>query len=128
MLDLRALPGRSMGMSPLLGQNKFYRVPVPSLGTTWAAERAPGTPSGPSKNRSERKTELLILHLFYHQIWSPGILLQIPDPSKRPPMDLVTFSEGPLGSCRGVPRLSRDPPWTLGTPPGADPIKNIKKL
>ena len=41
-------------------------APGTSPGAALAAEHAPGAPSGPSRNRSDRKMKLLIFRWFYH--------------------------------------------------------------
>ena len=79
-------------------------APGTSPGAALAAEHAPGAPSGPSRNRSDRKMKLLIFRWFYHHFLSHDVLWPIQDPPKRAPMDLIDFPEGPLESCRGAPQ------------------------
>ena len=54
----------------------------PSWGAALAAEQAPGTFPGPSKNLEERKMELSISLQFYHHHSSPDVLWQIQDLQK----------------------------------------------
>ena len=51
--------------------------------------------------------KLLIFHGFYHQILGPDVLSPIQDLPKRPPMGLIKFPEGPLGSCKGAAQKIR---------------------
>ena len=79
-------------------------APGTSPGAALAAEHAPGAPSGPSRNHSDRKMKLLIFRWFYHHFLSHDVLWPIQDPPKRAPMDLINFPEPPLESCRGAPQ------------------------
>ena len=95
-------PGKVSGslftLGPLLGpQNELHHYPWVSLGVTLAPEHAPRTPSGPSKNRSERKMELLKKNTRdLPQNLSPGTLLLIQAPPKTAHMDRHTCPEGAL--------------------------------
>ena len=61
----------------------FPTVPWnPYWGAALAAEQAPGTFPGPSKNLEERKMELSISLQFYHHHSSPDVLWQIQDLQK----------------------------------------------
>ena len=105
-------PGR--GSPEILGppfgpKMKLINFLGPPLGTSFAAEHAPRTLSGPPKNHSERKMKMLKSAQEIHQNLSPGELLPIQDPPKRGSMDLIKFPEGPLGVCGGARCTSQRP-------------------
>jgi hypothetical protein len=66
------------------------------LDAALAPEHASRTASGPSKNRSKQKIELLKNTWDFPQKLSPGELLAIQAPPQTGPMDLHTRPEGPL--------------------------------
>ena len=66
------------------------------LDAALAPEHASRTASGPSKNRSKQKMELLKNTGDFPQKLSPGELLAIQAPPQTGPMDLHTRPEGPL--------------------------------
>lgn len=66
------------------------------LDAALAPEHASRTASGPSKNRSKQKIELLKNTGDFPQKLSPGELLAIQAPPQTGPMDLHTRPEGPL--------------------------------
>ena len=99
----RARPGLVEGpfslWDPLRGPKvKLTRLPRSPFEIPVALPHAPGTPSGPSKNRSKRKTKILKSAQFFKQKSSPGKLLPIQDPPKRAPLDLIHFPKSLLGN------------------------------
>ena len=77
-------------------QNELHHHFWASLGTALAPKHAPRTLSGPPKNRSERKLELLKNTKDFNQNLSPDEFLPIQAPPQTAPMDLHTRPEGPL--------------------------------
>ena len=83
------------------------------LDASWAARRVFGSLSGSSKKRSKRKMKMLNFAQCFAQKLSPGELLLIQDPPKRPPLDLIHSTKGLLGPRRGAKNTSWDLSWTL---------------
>jgi len=111
--SFRLGPGRGSlfpGDPPFGPKKKLIDSLGAPLDTSFAPKHAPRSLSGRPKNRSERKMKMLKFAQFFHQKMSPGELLQIQDPQKGPPLDLISFPEGALGGRRGAKRTSRDPP------------------
>ena len=79
-------------------QSEFDPPPSAPFEIPVALPHAPGTPSGPSKNRSKRKTKILKSAKCFLQKSSPGELLPIQDPPKRAPLDLIHFPQSLLGN------------------------------
>ena len=87
--------------------------PRPSLDTSRAARRVIGSLLCPSKKRTKRKMKMFKFAQYFPQNLSPGELLLIQDPPKRPPLDLIHFTKPLLGPRHGAKNTSWDLSWTL---------------